>query len=269
MQVSVKDLNGNVINKVELPPQFNEEIRYDLIQRAFLALQSHKRQPYGASPIAGKQHSAWTSKRRRSYRTSYGKGISRVSRAVIMRRGNWFYWVARNIAQAVKGKKAHPPKAEKDWYEKINKKERRKAIRSALAATTVLDLVKARGHLYEGETPIIVSDDFEKLEKVKDIKKVFLNLGLEKELERISEIKRRAGKGKRRGRAYIEKKGPLVVVSDYNEKLFKALDNIPGVDVVEVKDLNVELLAPGAKPGRLMVITPKALQIMKEKNLFY
>ncbi len=269
MQVSIKGLDGNTVGQIELPPQFNEEIRFDLIKRAFLAIQSHKRQPYGASTIAGKQASAWTSKRRRSYRTSYGKGISRVSRAVFIRRGNAFIWFARNIAQAVKGKKAHPPKAEKDWYEKINKKERRKAIRSALAATTVLDLVKQRGHLYDGQVPLVVSDEFEKLQKVKEVKDVFIKLGLEKELERIYDIKRRAGKGKRRGRAYIERKGPLVVVSDYNEKLFKALDNIPGVDVVEVKDLNVELLAPGAQPGRLTIFTPSALQIMQEKKLFY
>jgi len=269
MQAIVKDLNGNAINKIELPPQFNEEIRYDLIRRAFLAIQSHKRQPYGASPIAGKQASAWTSKRRRSYRTSYGRGISRVSRAVLVKRGNYFIWVARNIAQAVKGKKAHPPKAEKVWYEDINKKERRKAIRSALAATTILDLVKARGHKYNGEVPIVVSSDFENLGKTKEIQKVLVNLGLKEELERIYDIKRRAGKGKRRGRAYIERKGPLVVVSDYNEKLFKALDNIPGVDVVEVKDLNVELLAPGAQAGRLTIFTDKALEIMKEKNLFF
>ncbi|AAR39000.1 NEQ146 [Nanoarchaeum equitans Kin4-M] len=268
MEVPLYNLQASQVGNIELPPQFNEKIRFDVIKRAFLAIQSHKRQPYGASPIAGKQHSAWTSKRRRSWRTSYGRGISRVSRAILRRHGALFYWVARNIAQAVKGKKAHPPKAEKDWYEKINKKERRLAIRSALAATKELDLVKARGHIIDKPVPIVV-DGLEQLRKTKEIQQLLLKLGLEKELERVYEIKRRAGKGKRRGRAYIERKGPLIVVNDYNEQLFKAVDNIPGLDIEEVPNLNVELLAPGAKPGRLLIISKDALETLRERKLFF
>lgn len=41
------------------------------------------------------------------------------------------------------------------------------------------------------------------------------------------------------------KKGPLFVVNDESESLMRALRNIPGVDVVNVKRLNIRLLAPG------------------------
>jgi large subunit ribosomal protein L4e len=42
-----------------------------------------------------------------------------------------------------------------------------------------------------------------------------------------------------------------------------AARNLPGVDVVLVKDLNVELLAPGAKPGRLTVFTKSAIEYLE------
>ena len=47
----------------------------------------------------------------------------------------------------VGGRRAHPPKAEKEWELKINSKERKKAFRSALAATAQESYVSARGHV--------------------------------------------------------------------------------------------------------------------------
>jgi large subunit ribosomal protein L4e len=40
------------------------------------------------------------------------------------------------------------------------------------------------------------------------------------------------------------------------------------VDVVEVRNLNVELLAPGGEPGRLTIWSEKAIEELKEKGLF-
>jgi large subunit ribosomal protein L4e len=45
-----------------------------------------------------------------------------------------------------------------------------------------------------------------------------------------------------------------------NKGLADAANNIPGVDVVTVKNLNAELLAPGAHPGRLTLWTNGALE---------
>jgi large subunit ribosomal protein L4e len=57
--------------------------------------------------------------------------------------------------------------------------------------------------------------------------------------------------------------GPLVVVAE-NKGIVEAARNVPGVDVVTVADLNVELLAPGTHPGRLTVWTSSAIDRLGE-----
>jgi len=51
----------------------------------------------------------------------------------------------------------------------------------------------------------------------------------------------------------------LLVVSNKGG-LNKAARNVPGVDVVGVKDLCAEDLAPGGDPGRLTVWTKSAIE---------
>jgi len=171
------------------------------------------------------------------------------------------YFAARKVPQAVKGRKAHPPKAEKIWEEKINKKERKKAILSAIAATAVKELVEARGHKVEKvkQLPIVVVDDLEKVTKTSEVRELLKKLGLESELERIKEKKVRAGKGKRRGRRYKKKVGPLFVIAE-DKGIVKAARNLPGVDVCLVENLNAELLAPGGQPGRLTIWSKAAVE---------
>lgn len=48
----------------------------------------------------------------------------------------------------------------------------------------------------------------------------------------------------------------------------KAAANVPGVEAVEVKHLNAELLAPGAEPGRLTLWTKAAINILEKEKLF-
>jgi large subunit ribosomal protein L4e len=174
------------------------------------------------------------------------------------------------------GRRAHPPRPEKDWSEKINKKEKMIALNSAIAAVGKFDLVKARGHrVSEGMTvPIVVSDDFEAIfdsitkDYAKDSKrpaytketvKILEALGLSDEMDRAKDgIHQRAGRGKARGRKYKSPKSVLFVVNDA-EKIMKCLANLPGIDVISPARLNVELLAPGGDPGRLTVFTEKAL----------
>src|SRR3989338_11129595 len=135
MKLKVISPEGKEDGSVTLPTQFSEEVRSDLIKRAVLAIQSHNRQPYGASPEAGKRASAKLSRRRRNYRGSYGLGISRVPRKIFSRRGTRMNWQGAFAPGTVGGRRAHPPKAEKIWWQNINKKERKMAIRSAMAAT--------------------------------------------------------------------------------------------------------------------------------------
>jgi len=267
MKASIIDLNGKIVGEIELPAQFNEEYHPNLIKRAVEAIHANKRQPYGSDPEAGKKASVRLSKRRRDYRASYGRGISRVPRKILLRRGSQFYFVGAFAPGTVGGRRAHPPKAEKDWSKKINKKERKKAIRSALSATFNKQLVESRGHKVPELYPFVLVDDFMNLKKTKDVKKTLEAIGLKEELERSAKKKIRAGKGKMRGRRYRKKTGPLLVVSDKCD-LMKAASNIPGIDVVLVQNLNADLLAPGGVPGRLTLFTKSALLLMEKKKLF-
>jgi large subunit ribosomal protein L4e len=267
MKLAILDSERNSKGDIELPAQFNEEFRPDLIKRAVHALQSSRRQRYGATPRAGMRHSSDLSKRRRKYRGCYGFGISRVNRKILSRRGTRMFWVGASSPQTRGGKRSHPAKAEKILEKQINKKENRKAIRSAMAATLSKDLVDKRGHFTPENYPFIIDSSLEQLSKTKEITQALLNLGFKEELERSLIKKVRAGMGKLRGRRYQRKKGPLVVVSD-NCPLLKSAQNIAGVDVVSVKGVNVELLAPGASAGRVTLWTDKAIDVVSKDNLF-
>ncbi len=249
MKAKVFDLKGEVAEEIELPDVFQEEFRPDIIKRAVLAIQSHRRQPYGPNPLSGVDY-AWEN-------WGPGHGYARVprwkngSRAVV-------------VPQAVGGRKAHPPKPQRKWAEKINRKEMRKALKSAIAATANQELVSQRNHLFEGELPKIVVDDLSALKKTKEVAEVFKAIGVYADIERAKERKRyRAGKGKMRGRRYVAKKSVLLVV-DRDDGIIKAAKNLPGVDAVLVKDLNVELLAPGCHAGRLTVWTKSAVEYLGE-----
>ncbi|MAG08285.1 50S ribosomal protein L4 [Candidatus Woesearchaeota archaeon] len=267
MELSILSSTKTEIGKIKLPTQFEEEIRPDLIKRAVLSIQSHKRQPYGADKLAGKRASATISKRRRNYRGCYGIGISRTPRKIMSRRGTRMNWVGAFVSGTVGGMKAHPPKAEKKWEQKLNKKERRKAIRSAIAATLNKQYVKNRGHILPDDYPFILESKIESTNKTNQAKELLEKLGFKEELERTGKKKIRAGKGKLRGRKYKTKRGPLLVVSE-DCRLSKAAANIPSVEVCNVKNLNAETLAPGAVPGRLTIFTDKSIQILEKERLF-
>ena len=135
MKVNVYSIQGEVKEEIELPAIFNEEYRPDLIKRAVLSAQSARIQPWGNDPMAGKRTSAesWGS----------GRGAAMVPRIKSGAR-------AAFVPQAKGGRKAHPVRAEKNHHEKVNNKERRFAIRSAVAATTNEELVAGRGHAFQG-----------------------------------------------------------------------------------------------------------------------
>jgi large subunit ribosomal protein L4e len=176
MKAKVYTLKGEELKSIDLPKQFEEPLHTDLIKRAVLEIQSGKRQPYGVSPEAGQRASAKVSRRRRNYRGAYGKGISRVPRKVMWRRGTNLAFVGAFAPGTVGGRKAHPPKAEKIWIKKMNKKERRKAIRSAISATINPSLVKENHKLPE-RYPLVIEDSFENLKKTREVKQALLNLG--------------------------------------------------------------------------------------------
>ncbi len=247
MKAKVLSLKGEVTEEIELPDVFSEEYRPDIIKRAVLAIQSHRRQPYGPNPLSGINY-AWEN-------WGPGHGYARVPRWKLGRR-------AVVVPQAVGGRRAHPPKPERKWSEKVNKKEMKKALKSAIAATANEELVRQRNHLFDGELPKIVSNELNSVKRTKEVAEVFRAIGVYADVERAKERKRyRAGKGKMRGRRYVAKKSVLLVV-DKDDGVVKAAKNLPGVDAVLVKDLNVELLAPGCHAGRLTVWTKSAVEYL-------
>ncbi len=251
LEVNVYDLNGNVVSKVKLPEIFNTPVREDLIRRAFLSILTARIQPQGRDPLAGKRTTAesW----------GVGHGVARVPRIKGSSR------VAR-VPQAVGGRRAHPPTTMKKIHERINRKEKRLALLSAIAATAVRYFVEARGHDISSvpQLPLVVIDDLEKLNKASEVREFFIKLGLWADVIRAKEgIKIRAGKGKMRGRRYKKPKSVLIVVGQ-DRGIVKAARNFPGVDVVTADKLNVELLAPGGHPGRLTVYTVSAINKIKE-----
>jgi len=258
--VKTYSLKGKAGAAIELPAQFATPYRPDIIKRAVLAVQSLRYQPHGVDELAGKRTSA------QSWQTGRAKArVPRVKGAGTRASSQGMF-----APGTVGGRSAHPPETRKVIIERINVKERRLAIRSAIAATADSKLVKARGHRIDAvpEIPLVVSDDLESLDTTKAVQEAAAALGLEDDLRRASEGRSvRAGKGKMRGRKMKTPKSFLIVVGS-DRGIRKAARNLPGVDTAEVHGLNAELLAPGTHPGRLVVWTQAAISELEKGNLF-
>ncbi|HEY9206452.1 MAG TPA: 50S ribosomal protein L4 [Candidatus Methanoperedens sp.] len=247
MEANIIDLSGNTTKKISLK-LFDEPYRPDLIKKAVLASQANRQQPYGPHMYAGMRTSAegW----------GPGRGVSRVARLKNSSK-------SARIPQAVKGREAHPPKPETDRTEKINDKERNKAIRSAIAATADPQIVKKRGHQFSAQLPLIAVDDLASLKKTKDVKSFMEAVHVWDDIERAKVKTIRAGKGKLRGRKYKKSKSILIVTAE-DKGLVKAARNLSGVDVITHDQLNAELLAPGSYAGRLTIYTESAVAKLEE-----
>lgn len=239
----IYNMDGSVKGEMKLPSVFTTAYRPDLIQRAVLAIQSANRQAYSSDPLAGKRTSAHYHGARKKRYSMMNKEMARMARS--HNTSSQQELRARFVPQARSGRATHPPKAEKVWLQKINNKERKLAIASAIAAAS--------------QKMLVIVDDLESLKKTKDIKTLMLALKLENELERAKIKTVRAGRGKMRGRKYKRKKSALFVVSK-NNGILHAAENMPGADVCSVKCLNAELLAPGCRPGRLSIWSESAVK---------
>ncbi|MEA2055440.1 MAG: 50S ribosomal protein L4 [Candidatus Thermoplasmatota archaeon] len=245
-KVNVYGIDGKGTEEVNLPEVFNTPFRPDIIRKTFNAFHSNKRQPYGADPMAGRRHATAS--------VGKGRGMSRVPRLTQGR-------TAALAPCVVGGRRAHPPKAERDWTEKINKKEKQLAKASAFAATTSKELVSGRGHKFDDKMtlPIIVNDKFEALKKTKDVIEALDKIGVYDDVLRATNGKHiRAGRGKSRGRKYKTPKSILIVSTKGN--IEKSSNNLTGIDVVKPKEINIGHLAPGGCPGRLTIFTKSALK---------
>ena len=257
MNIPVYTLGGKEAGKISLKKVFSEPVRTDLIAKAFAAEQALIRHPYGADPIAGQRSSAHYHGRRGIRNSMMNREMSRMKRIHNM---GFLNMTARVIPGSVKGRKAHPPKTEKVLGKKLNKKERTKALFSAVTASAERTVLEKRGHR-PGDIkhlPLVLEDRLEETRSAKELIKILKSFGLEKDLERVTKSIR-AGKGTMRGRKTRTKVGPIVIVKD-DKGISKAASNIPGVAAVTVQELTVSDLAPGAQPGRLAVWSQGALE---------
>ena len=255
-KIKIYSLEGEVIGEIELPEIFMEEFRPDLIKRAVISSQTAKIQPWGSNPMAGKRTTAES--------FGAGRGAAMVPRV----KGSRHPAGSKGafVPQAAGGRRAHPPRVDRIIHEKINKKERRLAIKSAVAATAKPEIVEQRGHCIENlpQIPFIVDDELSKIKKTSETREIFKKLGIMDDVVRAKSGRTiRAGRGKTRGRKYKSPKGPLLVVGE-DKGISKGARNHPGVDIVVVNNLNAELLAPGTHPGRLTIYTKSAIEKLGE-----
>ena len=253
MKATTYTTTGTKDGEVELPLVFSTPYRRELIHKAFTNLTSHRFQPQGRHPTAGQDVVADTND------PPTGQGVSRVAR--MRGGGGGRQGQGGEVASTRGGRQAHPPIVEKVIYKKLNKKENKLALCSAIAATASKELVKSRGHKVEGieSFPIIVSDDIESISKTSEITKVLDSLNLSPDIKRLLSRKVRSGQSRLRGR--IKKVGKSVLFVTVNSSnLRKAIGALPGVEAKNVKDLSVLDLAPGSDPIRLTVYTKSAIK---------
>jgi large subunit ribosomal protein L4e len=257
--VKVLDMSGKPGDEIGLPSVFSTPLRPDIVQRAWWILNSHHLQPYGRDPMAGERTSAETGN------PPTGRGVSRIPR--VKGAGSQRSGQAGGVASTVKGRLPHPPRSEKVIYRKINVKEKKLALDTAIAFTGDGDAVGGRGHKTgKLKFPVVVSDDLEALEKTAALESFLVGLGLTDEVSRIyGGVKRRSGTARMRGRTTRKKVGPLIVVSN-DRGVGKAAASIPGVEVASVDSLSVLPLAPGGVAGRLTLWTASAIEVLGIKS---
>jgi len=159
-----------------------------------------------------------------------------------------------------------PTKTWRKWHVKVNQNQRRFATVSALAASALPSLVLARGHRIEEieEVPLVVGSGIESFGKTKEAVALLKSLNAYSDVIKVSNSRKlRAGKGKMRNRRHRQRRGPLIVYNEDNG-IVKAFRNLPGVEIVNVRRLNLLQLAPGGHLGRFVIWTEGAFGLLDE-----
>lgn len=252
-RVSVYGVDGTKAdNNLALPAVFRAPIRPDIVNFVHSEMAKNKRQPYAVSEKAGHQTSA------ESWGT--GRAVARIPRV----RGGGTHRSGQgafgNMCRG--GRMFAPTKTWRRWHRRINQNQRRYAMVSAIAATSIPSLLMAKGHRVEQiqECPLVIADSVESVTKTKEAVTCLRKLNAWNDIKRVYATKRiRAGVGKHRNRRYVAKKGPLVIYQKDNG-LVKGFRNIPGVDLLPVDKLNLLRLAPGGHVGRFVIWTESAFK---------
>jgi len=242
---------SDLSDKVPLPEVFHTPVRLDIVRFVHDQISKNARQAHGVKSNAGMQHSA----------ESWGTGravarIPRVGGSGTSRSGQGAFG---NMCR--KGRMFAPLKTWRRWHRKVNLRQKRHAVASALAATAITPLVEARGHKIHNvpQIPLVLDDKVEGIEKTKDALAFLKRIGALDDIHRVQESKNlRPGIGKLRNKRFRIRRGPLIIVGNENVNLIRAVRNIPGVDVSNVHRLNLKQLAPGGHLGRFVIWTKSA-----------
>jgi len=231
-------------------------VRNDVVSFVHDQLSKNTRQAHGVDPKAGMKHSA----------ESWGTGravarIPRVSGSGTHRSGQAAFG---NMGR--KGRMSHPLHTWRRWHRKVNLKQRRHALASAVAASACVPLVMARGHRVSNVPmlPLVVDDTISQVSRTKELITVLKALGCWDDVKRVvAARKMRAGKGKLRNKRFKARRGLLIVAHDGCESLRRGVRNIPGVDICNVNRLNLRQLAPGGHLGRFCLWTQSSFNALE------
>jgi ribosomal protein L4 len=254
MKTQILDIDGT--KKSEITTKlFEEPIREDIIYKVVEAEKTwHPNAPKFEAGMA-RSASGVQRKRRHVWKSDRGKGLSRLPRKIMWRRGTQFSWVGAIVPSARGGRRAHPPKGKVN-DKKINKKELVKALFSALTYTSSKkEIQKKYSSLSDKEIkinfPLVIEEKFltintkQTLESLKKILGDLYGVAIQKKSIR-------PGIGKLRGRKNKKNAGLLLVIGKNEKKKIK------GIEVVNADTLVVGDLADNG--ARLTMFTENAIK---------
>jgi large subunit ribosomal protein L4e len=241
--------SDKVVGSAPLPAVFTAPIRNDIVQFVHTNMAKNSRQAYGTSRLSGHKYAA------ESWGT--GRAVSRIPRVGGGGTNRTSTGAFGNMCRG--GRMFAPSKVWRKWHRKINLHQKRFAVVSAVAATSVPALVMGRGHKIENiaEIPFVVEDNIQLYDKTKQAAAFLKTVKAADDLDRVNDSKQlRAGRGKMRNRRYIHRRGPMLVLPDNTGT--RAFRNIFGLDIANVNALNLLHLAPGGHIGRFVIWTKAA-----------
>jgi len=241
---------------VAMPAVLTSPLRPDLVRLVHTGISKNKRQAYALSHRSGYQTAA------ESWGT--GRAVARIPRAPgggTHRSGQGTFG---NMCRG--GGMFNPTKIWRRWHRHVNTTQKRHALASALAASSLPPLVMARGHRIDDvtELPLVVSDSAQSVSKTSKALELLEGLGCGNELSKVAASKKlRSGKGKMRDRKYTMRRGPLVIYAE-DSGITRALRNLPGVESAHVDRMNLLQLAPGGNFGRFVIWTEGAFKRLSQ-----
>jgi len=243
-------IKGSSSTNIELPRVFEAPLRTDVVTQIHDLMRKNKRQAHGVKFEAGYGYSA------ESWGT--GRAVARLPRVSASGSNRATQGAFANMARG--GGMFAPLVSWRKIHVKVPQKQRRLALAAAIAASSQVSLVMARGHRVEKVTnvPIIVEESaIEACTTSKSAIQLLNNLNLSDELKRCAVKHTREGHLKLRMGRTKQRTGPLIVVEGTAD--VAGFANIPGIDIVSVSKLSVLDLAPGGVVGRLCIWTEKSL----------